>query len=325
MAIVILLAFAPMAPGQVLKILRDFPHGVDTLAFSADGKLLATGTRPSKGGKDAVTLWDVATGKELCRLDDHYPLGCSSLGFAPDGKTLVTNGGPGETILLWDVATRKARLTLKVPRGVGGLIAISPDSRTLAANGHGPPIRLYDMATGKEKLTFEGGFKPISLVYSPDGTMLAGSSYGGMVFLWDTATGKQRVSLHNHKRTVNSVAFSPDNKTLYSLGEDERLVHWDTATGKERKTLDLGERATSLGAMSPDGKTLAVLGGNHLRLFDLNQERFWPSVDWDYQRGRQRCIAFSPDGKGLATGSGGNPATNTVYLWDVPQPKQSRD
>jgi len=326
MGIAVLLALAPVAPGQVRKILRDFPHGVDALAFSPDGKILATGTYPSTAGKDAVTLWDVASGKELCRLGDNAPFGCSSLAFSPDGKTLVSNGSPEQSIFLWDVATRKVRLTIKVPRGVGGLLAVSPDSKTLAANGDGPPVRLYDMETGKEKLVLERFFKPIALVFSPDGKMLAGSTYNGWVMLWNAATGTLRGLLISHERIVRSVAFSPDSKTLYSLGEDRRLVVWDTGTGKVRKRLDLSKGGrTAYAALSPDGKTLAMMAANRVRLFDLEREECRPGVDWDHQDGRQRCLTFSPDGKQLATDSGGNPARNTVYLWDVPPPKKSRD
>jgi WD40 repeat protein len=319
-----LLAFAPTVQGQVDKILRDFPHGVDCLAFSPDGKTLATGTRASAGGKDAVTLWDVATGKELCRLDGDDPFGCSSLTFSPDGKTLITNGGPKETLLLWDVMTRKVRLAIKVPPGVGGHLSVSPDSRTLAASGHGPPVHLYDTQTGKERLSLKGDFQALSVVFSPDGKMIGASTYEGSVGLWDSTTGRQLALLKRHTETVRSIAFSPDSKSLYSVGQDRLLVYWDTATGKERKAIDAGEgRRTQFGALSPDGKTLAVLGGGCLRLFDLNRADFWPGIAWNNQRGRHRCVAFSPDGTKVAIGSGGSPATNSVYLYDIPQLKPS--
>src|SRR5262249_32061424 len=80
-ALRILLAFAPAALGQVKKILNDFPSRVGCVAFSPDGKSLATATLPSKGGKDALRLWDVTTGKELCSLGN-YKIGCSAVVFS---------------------------------------------------------------------------------------------------------------------------------------------------------------------------------------------------------------------------------------------------
>src|SRR5436309_1733059 len=114
-ALMILVALAPAAPGQVKKILNDFPYGVNCLAFSPDSKLLATSTHPSERGKDALRIWDVATGKEVYRLGD-YKLGCSALTFSLDGKTLLSNGSD-DSQHLWDLSTRKVRKVIKTGLG----------------------------------------------------------------------------------------------------------------------------------------------------------------------------------------------------------------
>ncbi len=327
-ALATLLALAPTAPAQVKKILNDFPFGVECVAFSPDGKTLATGTLSRGGGKDALRLWDIATGKELCCLrTDKF--GCSALAFSPDGRTLVSNGGLDSTIDVWDLATRKVRMVIKTGLGVGRCLAVSPDGKLLAAGSFSRPTMLFDMETGKERATLEGTLKVTCVVFSPDGKTLATSAFGGAVALWDVPSGKLRGALARHKRTVYNASFAPDGRTLYSLGEDQLLVHWDVATGKERRSVDLRKQAgysTRYSALSPDGKTLAVLGGGRLRLLDLEEGAFRPDVDWQHQVGGQRCIAFSPDGKLIATGSGGNVRNCSVYLWDVPPPKKkSRD
>jgi WD40 repeat protein len=163
------------------------------------------------------------------------------------------------------------------------------------------------------------------VAFSPDGNTLATSSYRGEIALWDVASGKRRANLIKHKRTVYNVAFAPDGKTLFSLGRDRLLVYWDVASGKERKSIDLRQQiiySPTHTALSPDGATLAVLGANHVRLLDLKEGAFREDVDWQYQDGHQWCVAFSPDGKLLATGSGGNKSSNTVYLYNVPPPKK---
>ncbi len=314
----LLAAFSPAALGQVNRVLRDFPHAVDAVAFSPDGKTLATGTFHSGLGRDALRLWDVATGKEMCSLGDNHRFGCTALAFTPDGKTLAANGGAEGELQLWDVATRKLSLTIKVPATAGGRLAVSPDSKILAVSDDGPSVRLYDLQTGKEQRAMEGSFKPLCIAFSPDGKLLAGSAQDGVVVLWDAATGKQRSSWERHKRRVRSVVFAPDGKTLYSLGEDRLLVFWDVTENKERKAVDLrNEGPTWYAALSPDGRTLATFGAL-VRLFDLEREEYRPGVAWDYQTGTPRCICFSPDGKLLATGSGGSATTNNVYLYDVP-------
>ena len=331
-AFVVLLAAAPAAPAQVKKILNDFPYGVVSLAFSPDSKTLATSTSPSDGDNNSLRLWDIASSKEICCLGN-YKVACGSLVFSPDGKALVCSGSD-TTLHVWDVATKKIRLVLKKKRGIGGALAISRDSRLLAGGGFGDQAMVWDLRTGKE-LAATGpkreldprtdGVRFTCVAFSPDSKLLGTSNAGGGVALWDVATGEQRAALPGHSRPVYNVAFSPDGKTLYSLGRERVLFYWDVATGKARRKLDLSDQInylTTYTALSPDGTTLAVLGQNHVRLLDLDGGRFRADVDWQYQGGHQRCVAFSPDGKLLATGSWGNKANNTVYLYNIPQPKQ---
>ena len=320
------------APAQVKKILNDFPNGIHCLAFSPDAKMLATSTSPSDGDNNVLRLWDIASGREICCLGS-YRLGCSALAFSPDGKTLVCNGSDA-SLHLWDVATRKVRLTIKTKPGIGVALTISRDSKLLAAGGYGDQAMVWDLRTGKE-LAATGpkneldprspGIRFTCVAFSPDGKLLGTSNAGGGVALWDVATGEQRAALPGHSRPVYNVAFSPDGKTLYSLGRERVLFYWDVATGKARRKLDLSDQInypTTYTALSPDGTTLAVLGQNHVRLLDLDGGRFREGIDWQYQDGHQRCVAFSPDGKLLATGSSGNKASNTVYLYNIPQPRK---
>jgi WD40 repeat protein len=331
-----LLALVPAEPAKVRKILIDFPGWVPFVAFTPDGKTLATSGHASQGDNNAVRLWDIASGKEICCLGNYHP-GGGAMVIAPDGKTLITVRS-ATALDCWDLPTRKLRLTIKAKRGVPLALAVSPDSKLLAAGGLAERATVWDLRTGKQVSWIGPEYEPgcsgpavtfTCLAFSPDGKTLAAASNGGPVTVWDVATGKELHVLRRHKKKANFVAFAPDGKTLYSLGEDRVLVYWDPATGKARREIDLTQQKriwTKRAALASDGKTLAIQGYGQVCLFDLASGKYWPGVEWDYQGSHHRSVAFSADGKLLASGGGGQKAHNNVYIYEVPQRKpKARD
>jgi RNA polymerase sigma factor (sigma-70 family) len=252
-------------PPRERATLQGHIQEVLSVAFSPDGKTLASASNDM-----TVKLWEVATGKEQATLDGHTQ-GVRSVAFSPDGKTLAS-GSLDRTIKLWEVATGKEQATLQGHIQEVLSVAFSPDGKTLASGSGDDTVKLWEVATGKEQATLDGDHVPVwtvfSVVFSPDGkTLASGTAYGG-VKLWYVATGQERATLQGHADTVWSVCFSPDGKTLASGdggGVDEQ--------GRPRR----GE----------------------IKLWDVatGQER----VTFKGHTGFIRCVAFSPDGKALAS------------------------
>ncbi len=155
-----------VATGQPVRAFLAHPGQVSALAFSPDGKTLA-----SRGGLDGVVrLWDPATGKESRALQG-FSRRSGALAFSPDSKTLALGDPKG--ISLRDPATGKETKHLTQP-GVTCL-AYSPDGKFLAAGGRDSTLRIWDAGSGKELRRCEIPKKepPSQIAFSPDGKELA--------------------------------------------------------------------------------------------------------------------------------------------------------
>ncbi len=323
----------PLPEGAVARLgtLR-FRHEspIEAIAFSPDGKIVATGHSP------IARLWDVATGKELRRLQGFHGRG---LVFSPDGKTLA--GGGSRDVRLWDVTTGEVVRLYQGPKYPITALALSPDGRVLAAtaptgipgNGtHYWDIHLWGAATGKELRRWSDGITRISsLAFSPDSKTLACGGENRHLRFWDVSSGKE-LSPFSALIAGESLAFSPDGKLLAAVGSTPGASHcsvslWELAT--RRRLPQFGEDARfgfSL-AFSPDGKTLGVSGFDGiLRLWEVATGKFLRELGGlppGVSRGGYRYpLAFSPRGKTVASSAF---YSNVLSLWDTETGQQHSD
>ena len=152
---------------------------------------------------------------------------------------------------------------------------------------------------------------------SPDGTQLAVAATIG-VWLYEAQTGAEIALLTGHTRSAESVAYSPDGKTLAS-GSGREIRLWDPST-QEHKTTFVGQEANSL-AYSPDGGTLAA--GRWQGVDLLNAETGERKSSLSEHTDRVRALAFSPDGKRLASAARSREDT-TIHLWNPSTGKHLR-
>lgn len=193
-------------------------------------------------------------------------------------------------------------------------VAFSPDGKTVATGANDNQIRLFDIATRKERLAITAhGAKQVGisrLAYFPDGKMLA-SAGGDSIKLWEVGTGGERQEIATKRWGFSLLEVSPDGKIL-AFGEGGTIRLHDMKTGRVGHSLSV-RMAVDSAAFSHDSKFLATANGD-------GSARIWNVTTGETVRvipagvstatGSQG-VAFSPDGKILAT------ASRKIRLWKV--------
>ena len=317
--------------------------GIGDIAFSPDGKYVATaGQRTDL----CTTLWDVETGEQLWCVTHEKQI--NAVAFSPDGTSMATHY-EDDAVSVLRVADGslipraiEAEKWIQIKRnpsidhdkdGWGRRVRFSPDGKRLAEFKMGSnSLTLWDINTGKKTEAFDGvSGSALTLAFSAEGHCFGLSRTPDpeydTVELWNAET---RAGF-THSGFVITVAMSPNGTLLATGGIDKRVKLWHVETQQCFQTLS-GHIGSILSlAFSPD-ETLLVSGGGdnweqqtHADGTTLSYSAGDSPVDktakvWEVATGENiatlesswmvRGIAFSPDGKCLATGT-----SKTVTLW----------
>jgi WD40 repeat protein len=221
LALIALLCLANLASAQPAASSPDSAQRpwIRSVAFSADGKLLAAGAgEPMKPG--TATVWELSTGKLrfVIRADEGLP----GVAFSPDGQTLAI-GGYDHQVRLVDVASGQVRDTLAGHSNPVRSVSFSPDGQTLASAGFDKAIKLWNMPSGTLRSTLTGPKDRVFFaVFSPDGKRLAGGGWEPVVTFWDLESG-QSDTLQFNSLVVRALVYSPDSRWLVTSGFDGKL------------------------------------------------------------------------------------------------------
>jgi WD40 repeat protein len=301
--VVLISAAFVIAQKPELSVQTGHSAQVLALAFTSDGKLLASGSVDQ-----TIVFWNPATGNQLRALKGHTGT-VNSIAFSADDKQMAS-GSADNSIKIWDVASSSAKQTMTGHSLYVSSVAFSPDGKTLASGSGDQTVKLWDVATGRELRTLTAApaamaGMPVRVAFSRDGKILATAAQ--VLKLWDVKSGSEIRTIkttESDSPTEFPIAFSYDGKVLATGGKSIKL--WDVATGKTLRTLAGDARALSF---SPD-QTLAATGGTETKLWNSTTGQELQTLEGS-QLGVD-SVAFNPDGKLLAVGN----SNNTVALWD---------
>jgi uncharacterized protein with WD repeat len=256
---------------RTLHLLPGHIEAVRALAFSSDGKWLATGGGvPARRGE--VKIWDVEQRVERLHFEGHDDC-IYAVAFSPDGSILAT-ASYDKLIKLWDASTGKEIRTLKDHIDAVYALAFTPDGKRLVSGAADRTVKVWDPATGARLYTFSEPLEGIqTLALDPSGKRVAAGGYDKSIRVWslgDTG-GEMLHSLMAHEDAILKIAWSPDGRTLISSSADRTVKALDADTLTERSVMTQPDWAYGL-AFSPDGKSLVVgrMDGS-LAVYDSSQ------------------------------------------------------
>lgn len=293
-----------------LVVQTGHSDNVRSIAFSPDGKLLASGSND-----ETVKIWNAETGRQLkvFRMNTFV----NTVVFSPDGEILASSGDY-DGIYLWNAKSGKLIKKLTGDKGIYRDMAFSPDGKILASASKDNTIILWDVETGKESVNLNSlSGLIVAIAFSPTGNVFASSDSNKKINIWSLEKGEKIQTIDNKEKIVRQLRFSADGKLLASLGWNSNNIKiWNAEAGMLLHTFT--EQTDELDSMdfSPDGKTLVSSAySEQISPWNIETGKKIRTIDAD---SAYLGVTFAKDGKRIVSAS----EHGTIIIWSAANGKQ---
>ncbi|KAH7335574.1 quinon protein alcohol dehydrogenase-like superfamily [Rhizoctonia solani] len=286
-------------------------QAITTVAFSRDGKSIISGS-----SDNTICIWDVNDGKQLA--------GAPLVGHKKSVRSVaISHDGARAFSISYDATLCEFQLHgFESPRRSVQTVAFSPDCALIASGYRDGTVRVWDAQSGRMEgnplRELEHSMR--SIIFSPDGTCLMSGS-GGLkcnVRFWDLKSREELQPPIPFSHSIMSIGLSSDGTRLVcgDFSGDGYLcevgIHPDHPS-RYARTASFAVQTWSLRsiAISPDGNWVAVSENNHILLWDVQAKSFIQGGKFSGHDNSVTCIAFSPSGRHIVSGS----SDNTIRIW----------
>lgn len=263
--------------GAMLYTVSGHTSFIGSIAFSPDGKTLATSDYDDRRHLLTIRLWDAATGQRqrsmfrglAPRYYNNAYYFRSMLAFSPDSRTLYSSATTPD-IQVWNVSQGGLVKTLVGHPETLRAMQISPDGRTLATTHVDGRLSLLDLQSGRVIRTFAtSNTDAYEVAFGQNGQTVMGvfesvvrGDYRREIIAWDV--NGQRVGSIDGFPDESWIVFSPDGKTFADIDYQRGIRLNDLATGAELRSL---QAQSSNVAFSPDGQVFVAVGQQGIRVW----------------------------------------------------------
>lgn len=294
---------------RVENVLRGHTHGISNLAWTPDGKRLATGSWDG-----SLRYWNTVTGKQLRMINGHHRH-VFDLVWHEDR---LWTGGFDRVLKSWDLDRNPGQRVITTLNHGTSMVSVHPQGHLVAAANAAGMVQVVDTENDDRVVTLPNQTSRIrDIQFSPDGTTLAVINRQGTLQLWDHASRTLVKSLtpdSNGPSGISSemrfVSWAKDGSALATVNASGIIRLYNTGEQSFGPPIDSDLTQVQTMELSPDGSTIACGGTGGVRLIDsaTGEQKASPdSLIWCSR------VAWNHNGTQLAV------ATNrqTVLVWDV--------